>query len=165
MALSDPAIRRQAISRLRLVLNIALLVGLALLAARLTWLVIAPEATLSNVPANSGSLPAADTARRSAPVGDLTLLSNLNPFLPEGQRAEIIDADVSDVEETALNLQLVGTISAEQNGIANILTPKSKIAGSYQVGETIIDNVTLERVFQRPRDHQDTRRAGASQSV
>lgn len=129
---------------LRLAVEFILIVVLALLAARLIWIIASPSdsvATYTERPLPSPMRSAGSTLAIST---DRTVLINQNPF-DQGEE-EII---VQDVPETSLNLQLDGLrMSTEGGGAGNAVIRTPDGTGSnYRVGDQILPGVTLERIL------------------
>ena len=123
--------------------EVALVVFLALLLARLAWLVIEPGGAVSRPePLVQSPRAVADQSRRAL-SGDPALLVTRNPFA-EGAAPV---ADVPDAPETRLNLVLKGVrASAEGTGVAMIVMPDNRLR-SFAPGDTILDGVVLDRVY------------------
>lgn len=115
---------------------------LALLLARLIWLVLAPAAaTAELIPRPLPAMLASQVGSTSI-VSDRTLLVRLNPF-----SVDVAEEIIPDAPETSLNLKLVGffmTIDSAE-GSAIIVTPDGR-TNSFSPGAEIITGVRLERI-------------------
>ena len=128
----------------RATIEVILVISLALLVARLAWLVISPSDAVATYTQRPLPAPMRGAANTLAVASDRTLLVKTNPF--ERGDGEVI---VQDVPETNLNLKLDGLrMSTEggESGNAIIRTPDG-IGKNYSVGEEIIAGVTLERIL------------------
>lgn len=128
----------------RLVVECVLTVVLALLFARLAWLVVSPSNSVATYTQRPLPSPMRGAASVLAISADRTLLVRANPF----QQGEG-DVIVQDVPETNLNLDLDGLrMSTEggESGNAIIRTPDG-IGKNYSVGDEILAGVTLERIL------------------
>lgn len=98
------------------------------------------------------------------PAAQPAVVASVNPF-SNGAPPVTLDASAlvngPDLAETSLNLALHGTWIDATGGTAIIKTPDDK-QGRYRQGETIWENVTLERVF---RDQVVINRDGALESL
>ncbi|MDJ0920796.1 MAG: type II secretion system protein N [Henriciella sp.] len=123
-------------------LEIIFAVLLAVLLARLIWMVAAPAGSAGTL--QPRPLPAmlngSDVSRSVA--ADRSLLVRLNPFATDRVEA------IPEVPETQLNLQLVGLLMSTEGplGSAIIQTPDGQ-SGRYAPGEEILPGVTLDRVL------------------
>lgn len=128
----------------RATIEVILVISLALMVARLAWLVISPSDAVATYTQRPLPAPMRGAANTLAVASDRTLLVKTNPF--ERGDGEVI---VQDVPETNLNLKLDGLrMSTEggESGNAIIRTPDG-IGKNYSVGEEIIAGVTLERIL------------------
>lgn len=128
----------------RATIEVILVISLALMVARLAWLVISPSDAVATYTQRPLPSPMRGAANTLAVASDRTLLVKTNPF--ERGDGEVI---VQDVPETNLNLKLDGLrMSTEggESGNAIIRTPDG-IGKNYSVGEEIIAGVTLERIL------------------
>jgi general secretion pathway protein C len=128
----------------RLVVECVLTVVLALLFARLAWLVVSPSNSVATYTQRPLPSPMRGAANVLAISADRTLLVRANPF-QQGEE----DVIVQDVPETNLNLDLDGLrMSTEggESGNAIIRTPDG-IGKNYSVGDEILAGVTLERIL------------------
>ena len=128
----------------RLAIELGLVVVVALLAARMVWVIASPSdsvATYTERPLPSPMRGASSTLAIST---DRSVLITQNPF-DQGE----VDLVVQDVPETSLNLQLDGLrMSTEGGGAGNavIRTPDG-IGKNYRVGDRILPGVVLERIL------------------
>lgn len=137
----------------------ALVIVLALLAARIGWLVISPSDTVATYTQRPLPSPMQGGSSSLGIAVDRTTLVTSNPF-QRGEQEEI----VQDVPETNLNLNLDGLrMSTEggQAGNAIIRTPNG-IGENYSVGDEILAGVTLERILS---DRVIINRDGASETL
>ena len=128
----------------RLAIEVVLVVVLALLLARLTWIVISPSESVANYTQRPLPAPMRGTQSSLAISTDRTVLVTENPF---SQNA--VEEQVQDVPETNLNLKLDGLrMSTEggESGNAIIRTPDGR-GKNYSVGDDILPGVTLERIL------------------
>lgn len=132
---------------LRLVIDLILVVGLAVLIGRTVWAVAAPQASL--VPSNEDAhaYPAGYVAP-NLPLVDRSILTRYDPFKGAVVDTETVEAAALDAPETSLNLLLEG-VRAEPDGqgAAFIRLPDNRqiVLG---VGEDVLDGVLLEYVFE-----------------
>lgn len=129
---------------------IVCLIGLAgLLTAKLVWLLIEPQGSVARSNPIPRTAPSAVNSSLPTFTTDVTVLVQQTRFGTGNSTIDIIPS----APETSLNLRLKGLRAtsdtgndAENQAMAIILTPdnKSKI---YNIGDTIIDGVTLEQVF------------------
>ncbi|MEM5517716.1 type II secretion system protein N [Henriciella sp. AS95] len=127
----------------RVAMEFLLLIAIAYLVAKITWLILAPGPAVS--PLQPRPLPSpigqsADSAARA----DLSLLMTTNPFEATGAAIEI----VPDAPETQLNLKLVALFmsTGDAGGSATIVTPNGETT-RYELGDDIINGVVLERIL------------------
>lgn len=133
---------------MRLAVEVGLVVALALLAARIAWLVIAPETRLAVEGNGAGAQPVRYADSVAVPV-DRSVLSATNPFVRDLATEVETVPDDADAPETRLNLSLNSLITNSRDsslGSAGIFTPSGQQV-MVQVGEEIIEGVTLERVY------------------
>ncbi len=108
--------------------------------------------------------PPARPAAAPAPAAQTLAQGPANPFrngtAPPAPSADDL-ANGPDLAETTLNLALHGTWVDASGGTAIIKTPDDK-QGVFKRGETVWENVTLERVF---RDQVVINRDGALESL
>ncbi len=137
---SATAMRVFGIIRTMLIVLFAAIIGL--LVARLFWLIVEPEGSVSQIMPVYANSATAGTARTGQV--DINLLYRDNPF----GDIELISADIPDAPETTLDLRLVGlraaTVDAE--GAAIIVTPDNR-QNLYAPGDKILNNVYLDRVL------------------
>ncbi len=142
-----PGLERWA-SRFALLVEIALVVGLAFLAARLIWVAFIP---FSDVDAASG--PGTVQMGQSVRARQDVLLTY--DAFAHREVDETATPDVTVAEETRLNLVLTGINAGLRAGefdplagSAIIQAPDGK-QGSYRVGDEILRAVTLQSVHER----------------
>lgn len=143
----------------RLVVECVLVGVLALLSARLAWLVISPSNSVASYTQRPLPSPMRGGVSTLAVSTDRTLLVRTNPF----QQGEG-DVIIQDVPETNLNLDLDGLrMSTEggESGNAIIRTPDG-IGQNYSVGDEILAGVTLERILS---DRVIINRDGANETL
>lgn len=129
--------------RSRILALIFLSALLGLFSARLTWLIIDPAGTVSEV----RPLPGFDLPIASADglYTDISILSRSNPFA--ASESEIADI-VPDAPVTNLNLTLKGVRASDDAALSSaiIVTPDNR-SDAYGPGDEIIESVVLERVL------------------
>ena len=128
----------------RIGLMLVLLVLGAYFVARLGWLVLSPGEAVSSLTPRPLPTPVASTAGGEV-RSDISLLMKENPFRAD----EAVEPDVADVPETDLNLKLVALFMStgdDATSSATIVTPDNK-SERYELGETILPGVVLERVL------------------
>lgn len=125
---------------LRYATEVLLLVILALLVARLIWVLVSPQASVASL--EERPLPAPVQQGASAAIVDRSKLVEANPF--SSSAVEIIP----DAPETNLNLKLVGVLmsTGEFGGSAQIMTPDNR-TNRYVISDQILQGVTLERIM------------------
>lgn len=144
---------------MRFGLEIALIIALALLAARLVWLLLFPVGVVATYTDRPLPVPMQGAGGGLALSVDRTMLILTNPF---DQGA--VDLEVQDAPETSLNLDLLGLrMSTEggESGNAIIRTPDG-VGRNYTVGEEILGGVTLERILS---DRVIINRDGANETL
>jgi general secretion pathway protein C len=137
--------RLSAIERpLRLAVELALVVILALLGARLVWVISSPSDSVAKYTERPLPSPMRGSSSTLAISTDRTALISENPF-DQGE-GELI---VQDVPETSLNLQLDGLrMSTEGGGAGNAIIRTPDGSGTnFRVGDQILPGVTLERIL------------------
>ena len=126
-----------------LLVEIALVAILAVMIAKIAWLMIEPGGAVARSEPLVQSPRAATDQSRRALTGDPALLVTKNPF------AEGVEpvADVPEAPETKLNLVLKGVrASADGTGVAMIVMPNNRLH-MFAPGDTILDGVVLDRVY------------------
>ncbi len=127
-----------------LAVEVGLVAGLAVMVAKVGWLLVEPGGAVSEVaPLRQTARATSDQSLRAL-NGDVTLLTTTNPFGAEVV-AEVV---IPDAPETTLNLKLRGLRMTGENGagVAMIVLPDNRTQ-TFRVGDAILDDVTLERVF------------------
>ena len=140
-------------------LEVALVIALALIVARLVWLALFPIGVVANYTDRPLPVPMQGAGSGLAITADRTLLILTNPF---DQGA--VDIEVQEAPETALNLDLLGLrMSTEggESGNAIIRTPDG-VGRNYSVGDDILAGVTLERILS---DRVIINRDGANETL
>lgn len=139
-ALKIPESALRALGPLRLAIECALVIFVAILLAKLVWLIAAPQASVAELPTRPLPSPSIQVATTLA--ADRTLLVKDNPFETEVTVVEI------EAPATQLNLRLAGLImsTGEGGGSAQITTPDNRTA-RYTIGDEIIPGVELERIL------------------
>ncbi|WP_084393913.1 type II secretion system protein N [Henriciella pelagia] len=127
----------------RTAVEFALIIAIAFLLAKLSWLILAPGPAVSPLqprPLPSPISQSSDSAVRS----DLSLLVTTNPF--EANSSEVETAP--DAPETQLNLKLVALFmsTGDSGGSATIVTPNGETT-RYELGNEILPGVILERIL------------------
>ena len=126
-----------------MVTEVALVAGLAVLAAKTVWLVIEPGGAVSGIEPIAQNARAVPEQNGRNLVGDMTLLVTSNPFSRVAEPA----GDVPEAPETKLNLVLKGVrASADGTGVAMIVMPNNRLS-IFAPGESILDGVVLDRVY------------------
>ena len=128
----------------RLAIELLLVAVLALLAARLIWVVSSPTESVARSTDRPLPAPMRAAASTLAISTDRSVLVKQNPF-DQGDN-EII---VEDVPETSLNLHLDGlrmSTDSEGGGNAIIRTPDG-IGKNFGIGDEILAGVTLQRIL------------------
>ncbi len=137
--------RISAVERpLRSGVELVLVFVLALLGARLVWIIASPSDSVATYTERPLPTPMRGASSTLAISTDRSVLIGENPF-DQGE-AEII---VQDVPETSLNLQLDGLrMSSEGGGAGNaIIRTPDGIGANYRVGDQVLPGVTLERIL------------------
>lgn len=147
-----PALRRAAFGA-----ELALAVLLAVILARLIWTFAAPDAF---APQTSSALSSAQPAMQARGAQDWSVLWRFDPF---NRSAVAAAAQVEDAPETTLNLKLNGVRAGFEgaDGVAYVTLPDNT-QGAFREGESLLDGVTLERVFP---DRVIIRRNGVPESL
>lgn len=143
----------------RLAIEAILVVVLALIVARLVWLVTYPEESVATFTDRPLATPLTGNSSALAISVDRTIILRANPF--ESDSAEEV---LAAVPETSLNIQLDGLRMSNGEGIAGnatIRTPNGT-AQNFRVGDEIIPGVTLERILS---DRVIINRDGATETV
>ena len=126
-----------------MVTELLIVAVLAIFAARILWLVIAPGGAVSGTQPMVQSQTAASGAETRDLAGDMSLLVTTNPF---SRVAEPV-ADIEEAPETKLNLVLKGVrASADGTGVAMIVMPNNRLS-IFAPGETVLEGVVLDRVY------------------
>ena len=136
-----------------------LIVALALLVARIGWLVISPSSSVATYTQRPLPSPMRGAANSLGIAVDRTTLVTSNPF-QQGEQEEI----VQDAPETNLNLNLDGLRMSTEGGEAGnaIIRTPNGIGKNYSVGDEILAGVTLERILS---DRVIINRDGASETL
>nr|WP_070959631.1 type II secretion system protein N [Hyphomonas sp. Mor2] len=129
---------------IRLAIELVLIVTLALLAARLVWVIASPSASVATFTDRPLPAPMRGTGSTLAISTDRSVLLTENPF-DQGE----VELIVQDVPETNLNLQLDGLrMSTEGDGAGNaIIRTPDGIGKNYRIGDEILPGVVLERIL------------------
>lgn len=128
----------------RLAIELGLVVVVALLAARLVWVIASPSDSVATYTDRPLPTPMRGVGSTLAISTDRSVLITENPF-DQGE----VDLVVQDVPETSLNLQLDGLrMSTEGDGAGNaIIRTPDGIGKNYRVGDQILPGVVLERIL------------------
>lgn len=139
----SPVLQFEAVARLVIVLAEAgLTAALALVAAKIFWLVVDPAGRVTEsrplMVAKASAEPSA-----SVPTQDFARLLTQSPFEGAGPATE-----VTLVPKTELNLTLKGVRAEddERAGMA-IISVSGGPAKTYQAGDEVLEGVTLDRVL------------------
>jgi general secretion pathway protein C len=144
---------------LRRVVECVLVAVLALLVARLAWLVIAPSDAVASFTERPLPSPIRGLSGGVGLSADRTMLLQANPF--DQDDVELV---VPDAPETTLNLRLDGLRMSTQGGEAGnaiIRTPDGR-GENYSVGDEILAGVRLDRILS---DRVIINRDGASETL
>ncbi|RIJ20557.1 hypothetical protein D1224_15720 [Henriciella barbarensis] len=127
----------------RTVLQFVLVVVIAMLLARIGWLLVAPSDAVSSLRVSPLPSPIQQVTRSSA-RGDLSLLMTTNPFVSSGRAPSA----VPDAPETTLNLKLAAIFMSTDPAAdsATIVTPDNR-SQRFQPGDEIIPGTELVRVL------------------
>lgn len=125
---------------LRLCVELALVLILGVLVARLAWTFISPQASVAAL--DDRLLPAMIQRGTTTFAADRTVLIEANPF------TSATSAAIPDAPETSLNLKLVGVLmsTGEFGGSAQITTPDNRTS-RFVTGDEILPSVALERIL------------------
>lgn len=143
----------------RWVVECALVIALALLIARIGWLIASPSNSVATYTQRPLPSPMQGAASSLAIATDRTLLVRENPF-----QQGAADVVVQDVPETNLNLNLDGLRMSTEGGEAGnaIIRTPDGIGKNYSVGDEILAGVTLERILS---DRVIINRDGANETL
>ena len=138
--LSLPNDMQRVLGWLRLCVELALVLILGVLVARLAWTFISPQASVAAL--DDRLLPAMIQRGTTTFAADRTVLIEANPF------TSATSAAIPDAPETSLNLKLVGVLmsTGEFGGSAQITTPDNRTS-RFVTGDEILPNVALERIL------------------
>lgn len=137
--------RLSAIERpVRLAIELGLVVVVAVLAARLVWVIASPSDSVATYTDRPLPSPMRGSSSTLAIATDRSVLITENPF-DQGD----VELIVQDVPETSLNLQLDGLrMSTEGSGAGNaIIRTPDGIGKNYRIGDQILPGVVLERIL------------------
>lgn len=141
-------LRRLPVTNVYSIMELALLVVLAILGARLVWTVLTPVASV-------GVWTRSEPGAMASPG---SMLREFDPFFRLSGQATAAPAVV-----TSLQLVLFGTRIDEAMGRASaIIAGADGVQQSYSVGEEIMPGVTLKQVA---FDHVTVERGGASEDL
>ena len=144
----------------RLAIELVLIVLLALLVARLVWVVASPTEAVATYTDRPLPAPMRGSSSALSISADRTVLVRSNPF----SQTEVDEPIVEDAPETTLNLKLVGLRMSTEGGDASnatIRTPNG-MAMNFKVGDELLAGVTLERILS---DRVIINRDGASETL
>lgn len=130
----------------RFAVQLALLIALAFLTAKIGWLLVAPNDAVAAKTARALPSPVGG-ARGQQVRADLSLLMKENPFTASDSAGAAIA--IEDAPETDLNLKLVALFMSTGDAAvssATIITPDNK-ATRFEPGEEILPGVRLQRVL------------------
>lgn len=138
--LSLPNDMQRVLGWLRLCVELALVLILGVLVARLAWTFISPQASVAAL--DDRLLPAMIQRGTTTFAADRTVLIEANPF------TSATSAAIPDAPETSLNLKLVGVLmsTGEFGGSAQITTPDNRTS-RFVTGDEILPSVALERIL------------------
>ena len=129
---------------IRMTVEFLLIVCLALLVARLVWVVASPSDSVAKYTERPLPTPMRGARSTLTISTDRSILISENPF-DQGE----VELIVQDVPETSLNLQLDGLrMSTEGGGAGNaiIRTPDGR-GSNFRIGDQVLPGVTLERIL------------------
>ncbi len=125
----------------RVVAELVLILGLALLLARLVWLLVAPAPQVSVLSERPMPRMLGATASGEIIRADRSTLVRLNPFISE--TSDI----VPDAPETTLNLTLLGLrMTVEGPGSSAMVQTPNGETKMFAIGDEIIPGVSLEHI-------------------
>ncbi|MCF6329772.1 MAG: hypothetical protein L3J02_08240 [Henriciella sp.] len=138
--LAMPEELRRFVQPARVLIELGLVLLIAIIVARLAWLIVAPQASVSALEKRPLPSPIMSTAR--AVSADRSGLIRRNPFA-SGTVPEIPDAP-----ETQLNLHLAGVFMSTDSfgGTAQITTPDNQTS-RFTIDSEILPGVSLQRVL------------------
>jgi len=129
-----------------------LLVYIAYISAKITWLVVPQNQLSHNTSINNNSQNF--NGNKESKTINVANIQKLNLF---GQYNESIDEEalleMSDVPETTLNLTLTGLVASDDKSIAAAIVENQGQQNTYGIGDTIIgtratlEQVLMDRVF------------------
>ena len=153
--LAMPEELRRFVQPARVLVEIGLVLLFAVIVARLVWLIVAPQASVSVLEQRPLPSPIASTAQ--AISANRSGLIRRNPFA-SGTVAEIPDAP-----ETQLNLHLAGVFMSTDSfgGTAQVTTPDNQTS-RFTIDSEILPGVTLQRVLS---DRVILRRNGETETL
>ncbi len=137
-------------SAVQRIIELAAVALIAILAARLFWLLFAPLPLPQGEPLNTRAQPSAAAA-----------IAVANPFKTAAVAETAAETASPDVVETTLNLTLTGVWVDEAAASASIQMPDGE-QRRFTVGDEIIDGVTLAAVYP---DQAIIRRAGVREAL
>lgn len=131
-------------SPMRAALECILIILLAVMLARVTWLLVSPPDSVAIEIDRPLPSPIQGIPNALSVSSDRTVLISANPF-----QQGTIDAIVEEVPETNLNLQLLGLRMSGEGGASGnaIVRTPDGIGNNYKVGEEILAGVTLSRIL------------------
>lgn len=129
----------------RITFEFVLVIVVAFLIAKLSWLLIAPGPAVSTLQPRPLPMPVRLTSGPSGVSTDISVLMTTNPFQPN----EAAAAAVPDAPATQLNLKLVALFMStgdDSDGSATIVTPDNQTT-RFELGDEILPGVRLERIL------------------
>lgn len=140
MRLSLPNETQRMLGWIRLLAEVLLVMCLAVLFARLIWVIASSQASVAAL--EDRPLPSPIQRGAASVLVDRTILVEANPFASDTVEA------IPDAPETNLNLKLVGVLmsTAEFGGSAQITTPDNRTS-RYVTDDEILPGVTLARIM------------------
>ncbi len=138
--LAMPEELRRFVQPARVLIELGLVLLVAVIVARLVWLIVAPQASVSVL--EQRPLPSPIMLTVQAVSADRSALIRRNPFA-SGTVSEIPDAP-----ETQLNLHLAGVFMSTDSfgGTAQITTPDNQTS-RFTIDSEILPGVSLQRVL------------------
>ena len=128
------------------VLSVLLLIYIAFLAAKITWLLLNNAAVVTPVHVDNANVQSQkSTAINLSPIKQLNLFGQYNKI---AQTEKVESEEVQDAPETKLNLTLTGAVASDNNAIAAAIIENNGKQETYGIDEQITGTrATLSKVF------------------
>lgn len=127
-----------------------LLIYIAFISAKVTWSVV-PQAQSNQAISQSSKAKSSNNNKKAI---DVTKIQSLNLFgLYNETESDTVEAEVSDVPETALNLILSGLVASDDKAIAAAIIEYQGKQETYGIGDVIqgtranLEQVLMDRVL------------------